>query len=275
VSSLDVNGAARSAVGDLTLLCRVSEREFHRMLSKIHADRVLDAACGDGAFTEVLIENLGSFRQILGCDTDKDSIDTARRYIENMAVRFSLRSVYEMTYQEGSFSVVSVSNGLHHFPEPGKAVQALWKVLSPGGFLCVQEPFQNPANPAEPAHNTGAELTGTEKTGLAFHHLKSRIDRERGMYHRETYTPGEIFDVLGTVPVRYLESFVLEAGSPDSAGGVRERVRFLRQYLKLVQDNPAYPEIRRECDRVIGLLEREGFSRQPSLVVIGEKLGHE
>lgn len=103
--------------------------------------RVLEAMCGSGHSTGVLLEH-GA--HVTGLDVSQEAIALFRRkWPQCDAV---VADVLEHGLEPESFDVVVVVGGLHHVhPNVDAAVTEIWKLLRPGGFFCFSEPHSGSA----------------------------------------------------------------------------------------------------------------------------------
>lgn len=52
----------------------------------------------------------------------------------------------DIPYEDGSFDIITMSYGIRNMPERERALSEMYRVLKPGGALCVLE-FSTPPNP--------------------------------------------------------------------------------------------------------------------------------
>jgi ubiquinone/menaquinone biosynthesis C-methylase UbiE len=109
-------------------------------------DRVLDVACGAGIVANRIGLVTGKLCSITGIDLNEGMLNVARRYPQ---VEWHQGSATELPFDPGSFEVVLCQQGLQFFPDRGRAVREMARVLSPGGRLALnvwgaleRQPFQ-------------------------------------------------------------------------------------------------------------------------------------
>ena len=99
--------------------------------------RVLDCAAGTGAFSLASAKRAGS---VLCTDQSEAMLDRARKKAAKLGLNnigFAARDITALPDPDGAFDAVIAANVLHLLPEPGIAVQELWRVTAPGGRLIL------------------------------------------------------------------------------------------------------------------------------------------
>lgn len=104
-------------------------------------DRVLEAGCGVGAQTVILAGNSpqAAFTSI---DISQESLTEAQRRVVEAGftnVTFRPADIFNLPFPPGHFDHVFVCFVLEHLPDPAGALEALARVLKPGGSITVIE----------------------------------------------------------------------------------------------------------------------------------------
>jgi len=111
-------------------------------LGDVRGKRVLDVGCGDGWYS-VLLAKRGA--TVSGFDISAEGVEAAREWAEANGVAgscgFTVGSVYDIPYPDGSFDLVAGQSILHHVADKGKVARELARVLRPGGSGVFHEPF--------------------------------------------------------------------------------------------------------------------------------------
>jgi SAM-dependent methyltransferase len=97
--------------------------------------RVLEAGCGAGRFTELLVRAGALVHSV---DLSAAAVDTNRRNIgapANYAV--AQADIRALPFPAGAFDIVLCLGVLQHTPSPEQSLGALWRMLAPGGLLVV------------------------------------------------------------------------------------------------------------------------------------------
>jgi len=103
------------------------------------AGRTLDLACGTGVFTRPLARQGDRF--VVGLDMSWPMLLHAQRLMAKEGIRnilFIRATAFCMPFVDASFPYVNCCGALHLFDRPDAALKEISRILSPGGFLCVQ-----------------------------------------------------------------------------------------------------------------------------------------
>lgn len=99
-------------------------------ISELKGSDVLEAGCGAGRFTELLVDagaNVHSFDLSKAVEVNKYNIGDRPNYAISQA------SLAEPPYPEESFDTVISLGVLQHTPVPEQSITALWRMVKPGG----------------------------------------------------------------------------------------------------------------------------------------------
>ncbi len=102
---------------------------------------VLEAGCGVGAQTITLAHNSPK-ANIISIDISEESLDVARKGAQAMGLKnvaFQHADIFKLPFKASSFDYVFVCFVLEHLSNPGKALEQLKRVLTPGGSITVIE----------------------------------------------------------------------------------------------------------------------------------------
>jgi 2-polyprenyl-3-methyl-5-hydroxy-6-metoxy-1,4-benzoquinol methylase len=101
--------------------------------ARMEGERILEAGCGSGRFTEVL---LATGAQVFSFDYSR-AVDAAHEHFASRGARLCQASIYEMPYRRGSFDRVFCYGVIQHCPDVRAAFFALVEMVRPGGHLAV------------------------------------------------------------------------------------------------------------------------------------------
>jgi ubiquinone/menaquinone biosynthesis C-methylase UbiE len=115
--------------------------------------RVLDVACGPGFLTMAFARRCAT---AVGLDATDAMLSMARaeavkRGVDN--VRFEKGAATALPFAPASFDIVACRAAFHHFPEPGRVLAEMCRVVKPGGKILTAD-FVTSEDPQEAeAHN--------------------------------------------------------------------------------------------------------------------------
>lgn len=103
-------------------------------LSVVKGKRVLEAGCGAGRFSEILLQ--------YGADLSAVDISSAVEANFKNCCHFANYQVYQasildLPFQSGQFDIVICVGVIQHTPNPEETMRALCAQLKPGGFLVI------------------------------------------------------------------------------------------------------------------------------------------
>jgi len=111
------------------------QRESLEALQLGAEDRLLDVGCGTGAACRSAASVTAS---VVGIDLSPEMVRQAREFASGLAnVHFEIADSEHLPFDDGAFTAVVCSNSFHHYPDPGRAVREMTRVLAPGGRLVL------------------------------------------------------------------------------------------------------------------------------------------
>jgi len=98
-------------------------------------DRLLDVGCGTGAAVR---EAAALVTRAVGLDLAPGMIDEARRLATDLPnAELEVGDSEALAFADGEFTAVLCSTSIHHYPDPGKAIAEMARVLAPGGRIAI------------------------------------------------------------------------------------------------------------------------------------------
>lgn len=98
-------------------------------------DTVVDIACGTGALTNAVAEQVGLEGKTVGVDINEGMLNIARS--KSSTIEWLNSPAEKLPFPDNSFDRVVSQFGLMYFEDQGAAVQEMIRVLKPGGSLAV------------------------------------------------------------------------------------------------------------------------------------------
>ncbi len=103
---------------------------------------ILDIATGTGDFAIMTAKMLHP-RRLVGADISEGMMDVGRKKVmaEGLAdvVSFAKEDCMRLSFAEGSFDAVTAAFGIRNFADLERGLSEMYRVLRPGGHLCVVE----------------------------------------------------------------------------------------------------------------------------------------
>ncbi len=100
--------------------------------------KVLEAGCGIGAQTSILVQN-NPHARFVSIDISQDSLKKAKKSVKAENVIFRQADIFDLPFEAESFDHIFVCFVLEHLQKPIDALVNLKKVLKKGGSITVIE----------------------------------------------------------------------------------------------------------------------------------------
>ena len=129
--------------------------EMYRFMARCLTSEmdVLEVACGTG----LIALNIAAFvRRVEATDFSPKMIKKAQAKGVFANVRFSVEDATELSFADGSFDAVIISNALHIMPEPTRVLASISRVLKPKGLLIA--PTYSHGHLSEATWNLNAKI---------------------------------------------------------------------------------------------------------------------
>jgi ubiquinone/menaquinone biosynthesis C-methylase UbiE len=115
----------------------VSVRQSASALHLRGDERLLDVGCGTGTFLQKLQRDHPGLK-LHGIDPSDQMLKVARRKCGH-SVAFEKGDAGRLPYPESQFDAVTSISALHFFPDGGRAVAEMARVLQPGGRIVITD----------------------------------------------------------------------------------------------------------------------------------------
>ncbi|HXC39618.1 MAG TPA: methyltransferase domain-containing protein [Burkholderiales bacterium] len=109
---------------------------FIDWLSPAKGQRWVDVGCGNGAFTEAIIERCAP-SAISGVDPSQGQLDFARARPGTRMARFDQGDAMALPYADRSFDVAVMALVIFFVPDPARGVAEMGRVVRPGGMVAA------------------------------------------------------------------------------------------------------------------------------------------
>jgi demethylmenaquinone methyltransferase/2-methoxy-6-polyprenyl-1,4-benzoquinol methylase len=126
---------------------KIWRRKAIRLLMKYSPSAILDVATGTGDFA---IESLKTGAQkVIGVDISEEMLAVGRNKIAALGLEHRIilqqGDSEELSFSDNSFDAVTVAFGVRNYENLSKGIDELFRVLKPGGIVCILE-FSKPRN---------------------------------------------------------------------------------------------------------------------------------
>lgn len=118
-----------------------TEALFHRVGLR-DGMRVVEIGCGSGNIACWVAEQIGPNGTVMGIDNSRGQIEQARKQAKSRGLKnieFHVADAYSPRLPEDHFDVAYCRLVLMHLTDPGKALQAMRKLVRPGGQVVCEE----------------------------------------------------------------------------------------------------------------------------------------
>jgi SAM-dependent methyltransferase len=137
--------------------------------------QILDLGCGNGWMANRLAENPNW--QVTAADVNMVELEQADRLFARDNLQFVFADILDNNLPAGHFQVVVIAGALQYFPDLAPVMQALFRVLAPGGVIHI---IDSPVYPNETAKIAAAQRT---RDYYRSHGLEAMAD----FYHHHTW----------------------------------------------------------------------------------------
>jgi ubiquinone/menaquinone biosynthesis C-methylase UbiE len=115
---------------------RLVGEDFLPWLAPSPGLRWIDVGCGNGAFTELLIERCAPV-EVEGIDPSEGQLTFARTRPSARLAKFSKGDAMALPFATGSFDAAVMALVLVFIPDPRKGVDEMVRVVNPGGTVAT------------------------------------------------------------------------------------------------------------------------------------------
>jgi SAM-dependent methyltransferase len=107
---------------------------FLKWLAPAAQLRWCDVGCGNGAFTEMLVERSAP-TTVQGIDPSPEQIDFARQRLASDTVRFDIGDAMALPYADDAFDAAVMALVIFFVPDPARSIAEMARVVVPGGSV--------------------------------------------------------------------------------------------------------------------------------------------
>lgn len=226
------------------------------LLQTITANKILDVATGRGDFLLLLQEKLGSFGDGIGVDVKTSDQWESEKFSES-PIHFQKMDASQLDFADNSFDLVSISNSLHHLPDPCKTIAEMVRVLKPGGHFILYEMYTD-------------NQTAEQETHTLLHQWWGKVDTATGICHRSPYQRAELLKLIECSELKnwQIVDDVDLSGDPFDPETLNILDKNIDNYLDKTKD----ADLINEGVTLRQRLQNIGFQSATELFALGEKI---
>ncbi len=136
------------------------ERIATSMLALHDEDRVLDVACGTGAFSRAFARAVAPGGLAIGLDASTTMLERAAAAERPANLAYVRGDAMQLPFANGSFDAVCCFAALYLIDDPWRAIDEIVRVLAPNGRVALLTSAHRGPLPARPARTALKALTG-------------------------------------------------------------------------------------------------------------------
>lgn len=106
-------------------------------IDRIRPDRLIDIGCGPGAFLS-LVEETFPMIQLNALDLSDEMIHETKERLSGTAIA-TIGDSENMPLDGEQYQVVTCNMSIHHYPHPQNALNEMYRILKPGGYLLLND----------------------------------------------------------------------------------------------------------------------------------------
>ena len=106
-------------------------------VGRIVPERLIDIGCGPGAFLS-LVEEMFPRIQLNALDLSEAMIHETKERLSNTAI-VTVGDAENMQLQDEQYQAVTCNMSIHHYPHPQDALNEMYRILQPGGYLLLND----------------------------------------------------------------------------------------------------------------------------------------
>jgi ubiquinone/menaquinone biosynthesis C-methylase UbiE len=233
---------------------------FRQVFGAISGGRVLDLATAQGGFLEVLRDNLEGYEALIGVDTDGRGFEVAWGNLGRENTCFLQMDAERLAFQDESLDTVGIGASLHHLADVPQVLAEVARVLKPGGHFVLSE-----------MHRDGR--TAPQLTVVYLHHWIADIDTALGILHNRTLTRQEFVDYVAGLGLRNVACYDWYDTDPDPMNEevIQRFEDLIEAQVRRAEGAPNHEALKRRGEQLYHRLYEVGASREPMIVIVGEK----
>jgi ubiquinone/menaquinone biosynthesis C-methylase UbiE len=108
-----------------------------KVIIELNPSCLLDVGCGNGNLLALLNDGV---RNLAGADMAPEMIKHARAKLGDR-VDLKVSDSESLPWSAGHFDAITCTDSFHHYPSPRKVLFEMRRILKPGGYLVIADPW--------------------------------------------------------------------------------------------------------------------------------------
>ena len=233
---------------------------LQKILEKEQKQICLDIGTGGGNYIHFIHSLYDGYQKYIGIDTMSRAVEMAQKQAPSDKVEFQVMDANQMTFEDNTFDLISLSNSLHHLSNPNQTLLEMHRVLKNDGFILINEMINE-------------DLTNKQKSHMLLHHFSAKIDRLNGDIHNDTYSRNQIEEILLENNLFEIE-VAYDLQVPTKTENTEEELNYIYNILdRLLQraKQEYKKDLQTEANTIKTYIEENGYDGCTSYVVILRK----
>ncbi len=225
------------------------------MLGDLSVEKILDISTGKGQFIGFLDEYLGGYHELTGIDPDTESLSEAAAGFTRANIKLLEMRAQQLTFPDESFSMATISRGLHHLAGLPLCLAEIHRVLHKQGYFLISEMYADVESEAE-------------KNAVLLHHMRADIDHLLHIDHYHTFTRQELQEIPARAGFELIGKIDFQ---PENRKTSEELFEDAALHLERIKDFPEHSGFQSQLEGIRLRIEKFGTDTPRHLLMLCRK----
>ena len=223
--------------------------------------KILDIATGQGSFMAIINEVYNGYSEMTGIDSNEKAKKVVEANFDDPRIKIRIMNANNLDFEDGYFDIVCLSNSIHHMDDIDAVIKEMCRVTKDTGILIFNEMRAD-------------NLTEKMETHKYLHHFWAKIDRLKGVVHRETMKQSEIVQLLSTnEDIELVELWEMEYNEKQEID--EDSLEWLKKTvdssLGRAEGHEDYNEYKATAEELKDRIDEIGFESATQIVAVAAK----
>ena len=112
------------------------------LLEDLKFETLLDLDCGTGLLLEQIYDRLPEVKAT-GFDYGLERLEVAKERFKDKDINLDFGQAINLPYKDNSFDIVVSTTTFHHYQQPKKVLNEVYRVLKPGGTFIIGDTYMS------------------------------------------------------------------------------------------------------------------------------------